>query len=259
MRKLFLIITLTITFYTLYATRYPLKSYANNIDLYYIQADAVDTVTGTLRVKFDISWENAWKDATNQDAAWVFMKYSLNNGITWNHCTLKASGTNPAGFYKGSLVVGGVSKNLDIYVPTNKKGAFLQIASADTGSGTLTASGVGLVWDYTADGVTLTGQCLIKVFAIEMVWIPTTAFYYGGTGTAPKVAARNAFYIQHPSGYKNYAPYIISEAQTFTSAADWSDIICAGCGGAMSSSFPRAYNGFYIMKYEISQGQYRDF
>lgn len=267
MRKLFLIILFTVAFYTLYATRYPLKSYANNMNVSNVGIDTLDPVTGTMRITFNISWENAWRDGTNYDAAWVFLKYSLDNGATWKHLTLKTSGLNPSGFARGTATVGGASKNLDIFVPTDKKGAWVQIASADSGSGTLSATTMGFVWDYATDEPNMRFSGLIvKVFAIEMVYIPQVTFQLGGTGSATTGTGtgqfRNTFwrYVGYPSYILSKTTWITGEgANNFTSSQDGSDIICVGCSGSISASFPRGYRAFYLMKYEISQGQYRDF
>jgi hypothetical protein len=94
----------------------------------------------TAKVRFDISWDNSWRTDINYDAAWVFIKYSTNAGTSWNHATLKTSGTNPDGFSQGSGTA------LDIIVPSDKKGAFLR--RSVNGVGSISTNSLQFVWDY---------------------------------------------------------------------------------------------------------------
>ena len=98
----------------------PTSAYANNISVTNAALGSQNTTTDTEVIQFDISWENSWRDSTNYDAAWVFVKYSTDSGTTWSHATLKTSGTNPADTNIGS------GTGIQIIVPTDKKGAFIQ-------------------------------------------------------------------------------------------------------------------------------------
>jgi hypothetical protein len=125
----------------------------------------------TACVRFDVSWENSWRDEVNHDAVWLFAKYSSDGGASWHHATLASSGTNPPGFYAGTLA------NAEIYVPADRMGAFLQRTAA--GSGHVTSTNVSLVWDYAANGLTPANSARVKVMAVEMVHIPQGPFYAG--------------------------------------------------------------------------------
>ena len=143
--------------YFLFFASYLLLSsqvHANNITVSNVQLGSQDTGAHTMAIQFDISWEISWRDAgspsptANFDAAWVFIKYSLDDGVTWSHATLKTSGTNPAGFSRGAAILAGAGSNVDIVVPPDKYGAFVQIASTNTGLGTLSAANLQFIWDY---------------------------------------------------------------------------------------------------------------
>ena len=149
---------------------------ANNLALSSGLLAAQDTVSHTIKVQFDISWDNSWRDAVNYDAAWVFIKYSKDSGISWAHATLKTAGVNPSGGAQGTGTA------LDIIVPADCKGAFLR--RTENGSGPVTATGVKLVWDWNADGLTVADRVRIRVFAVEMVYVPAGAFYAGDYATA---------------------------------------------------------------------------
>src|SRR3989338_2046772 len=143
-------------------------AWANNISIANQKLVEQDTSADTIKVQFDISWSNSWRDATNYDAAWVFFKYTTASASGWNHATLKTAGTNPTNFDQGS------GTKVDIVVPTDKKGCFIQRSSL--GSGALSTTSIQVVWDYGHDGVSdanASGAAMqVKVFAIEMVYLP---------------------------------------------------------------------------------------
>jgi len=60
-----------------------LPAYANNISVSNAGLGAQDTGGQTMEIQFDITWEHSWSDAINSDAAWVFVKYSTDGGVTW--------------------------------------------------------------------------------------------------------------------------------------------------------------------------------
>ena len=221
---------------------------ANNLAVSNVAIATRSGVNQTANVQFDITWQNSWRTALNYDAVWVFIKYSTDSGATWNHATLKTSGTNPAGCAQGT------GTGLDIVVPTDKKGAFVQRSA--NGTGTVSTTDVELVWDWGAAGLSSSSTARVKVFAIEMVYIPTGSFSLGSGGTETA-----AFY----SSPTTTNPYSVSSENAitvgtsagnlrYTSGANYGDM-----AGPVPAAFPKGYNNFYIMKYEISQGQYRDF
>ncbi len=194
---------------------------------------------GKVEVGFDISWDNAWRDGVNWDAAWVFVKYSVDGGGAWSHATLGGSGTNPAGFS------GGTGANLEVVVPADKKGAFIQRSA--NGMGTISNTGVKLVWDFATNGVSRSKSALIKVFAIEMVYIPEGAFWAGNTNGV----------IQSSFRHKDDAnsPVYIDSTNAFD--IYWGTGV--GAKATVPNTFPNGYGAFYLMKTEISQRQYCDF
>lgn len=231
------------------------RSYASNIAVT-LDNPAItsqNTSAQTAAVQFDISWDNSWRDANapsttaNYDAAWVFVKYSTDSGATWAHATLKASGTNPTGFLQGTGTA------LDIVVPTDKVGAFLQRSSTATGSGSVSTTGIKLVWDWSgaklsSDGVTaVTGSTTVrvKVFAIEMVYVPTGSFYAGSGGTG--------------TGEFTKTLINVATATTAPSGTPVSGGYPSGQTAPANDSWPNGYSAFYIMKYDLSQQGYVDF
>ncbi|MBI3985637.1 MAG: SUMF1/EgtB/PvdO family nonheme iron enzyme [Lentisphaerae bacterium] len=208
---------------------------------------------GTAQAVFDITWENSWWDATNYDACWVFVKYSTNAGASWSHATLRASGTNPAGFSKGSIT------NIDIVVPADKKGGFIQRSA--NGSGTLASAAVEFTWDFIADGVATSATAQVRVFALEMVYVPTASFELGSGGNE----------VGHFYEYNQTTnTYTVSSTNAITTSTVngnlWGiggttgdDAVSPADPNDIPAAFPKGYSAFYCMKYEISQRQYCDF
>ena len=202
---------------------------ANNINI----TNVTSVVSGSItQVQFDLSWDNSWRTSigpNNYDAAWVFVKYYNPVSGTWNHLTL--TGTNnslPAGYMAS--------------VTPDFMGAFIY-RSAD-GNGTNTLTGVQL-------GATpQNGYFDIKVFAIEMVYVPQAVFQLGD-------GISNSYYRDGVSANSYTVTGNASTVTMGTASGNLNDVV--GTNGALASTYPAGYNSFYCMKYEITQGAYRDF
>ncbi len=153
----------------------------------------------------------------------------------WEHATLNTTAGNhtaPAGS--------------TIEVPSDGVGVFLY-RSAD-GDGTFSVSDVQLRWEYGSNGVADDAVLQIQVFAIEMAYVPQGSFAAGSGG-----AENSAFTLT-----------TINTA-TATTAPSGTGSLGGQAGGyptgqtAPNVNWPNGYNAFYCMKYEVSQGQYRDF
>ena len=121
----------------------------------------------TATVKFDITWDNSWRDKTNHDAAWVFFKVRADDKSGWQHVRLVADKVlNPTGYGQAQ---GGTP--LDFIVPDGDDGfTGMFVRRAAEGKGPLAARGVTAVWDSTANkGITkdLKGVS-IRAFGIEI-------------------------------------------------------------------------------------------
>jgi len=204
---------------------------------------------GYKMIKMDVRWDNSWRTSTyesNHDAVWIFAKYRLlwQEGV-WNHATISSTGhTLPSG--------------AAVSVPSDGKGAFLY-RDAD-GSGSVNFSDLQLRWNYTADGLNNTDSVEICVFGIEMVYIPQGNFFVGDgnssslgrfvsgttTDTSFEITSEDAITIGNSSTSELWG----------TSTTGYSTI---GDPGTLPAAFPKGYASFYVMKYEITQGQYRDF
>lgn len=234
----------------------PVAVYANNLALQNLDVVSTNEAAQTMTFSFDLSQENSWKTTTNNDAVWVFMKYSTDGGATWKHATMAGNGINPAGFT--------APDHFQIIVPADQKGFFFQ--RSDFGTGNVSAQGAQFVWDYRQDGlstaVAQAANTVHKLFGIEMVYIPTGAFYAGDGNSSSDYrlkagsADNNPWYIQSENAFS-----------TTNTATGGYYYVGTGVSGEnatgdvflIQSSFPKGYEDFYLMKYELTEGQWVSF
>ena len=240
---------------------------ANNLTIENVELADQNASADTIVIEFDISWNNSWKDSTNNDAAWVFAKYCTSNcstNGTWNHATLKTAGTNPTGFSDGTKQSGSVFSSMDLIVPDDKNGCFIQ--PQNNGSGTIDFHDVQIIWDYGQDGLSDAeadgANTRVEIFAIEMVFITQGGFYAGdgnsgGNGELEYGGGNSS----EPGAINSEEGVSFANAATawFYNSDSSGDDDASGSEFQVSESFPKGFQAFYVMKYEMSQGQYRDF
>lgn len=225
-----------------------------------------DSGTGNAPINFDISWNNSWRSTgagapapNNWDAAWVFVKFRKNGG-DWQHASLNDTGhTVPSG---ASLDVGLVDTDSSFNIATNPGVGVFIYRSAD-GVGTFSKAGFSLSWKYTQDGVGTGDTIDLRIFAIEMVYVPDGSFFAGDNATST-----NSF----RQGTSDNDPWFIGSENAITttnsagtgtgSAESAAEYYYPGPGDAAGSVFtipaayPKGYRKFYLMKGEISQSQW---
>jgi formylglycine-generating enzyme required for sulfatase activity len=171
----------------------------------------------------------------------------------WEHASLSTSVGNhtaPA----GSI----------INVPSDGTGVFIYRSA--NGRGTFSLSNVQLRWVYGTNGVPDDAPLQVQVFAVEMVYVPQGSFYVGSGGTETgsftngswTSGATIPFQItsEDPLGIDNVAGKLwgtsSSNNTTIGNAATDAE-------ATLAATFPKGHAAFYCMKYETSQGQYKDF
>jgi len=198
---------------------------ANNI-----QVTNVSVQPATNTIQFTVSWDNSWRSTilNNWDAAWVFLKYYDPQLLRWAQVNFTNTGNNiPAGFTAS--------------IPPDKLGVFLYRSGSGSGTSAITNVQLGIPAQQA------TGIYDIQVFAIEMVYVPQGSFFAGDGVSGSGV------YSFDPG-----TPGFISAGQV-TEIADPLCLVCGGYLFSLPSAFPKGYSAFYCMKYELSQGAYRDF
>lgn len=213
--------------------------------------------------QFDINWSNSWRVGTgpnNWDAAWVFIKYRIEGGTgctagNWQHATLSVVGGNHS-ITTNNGVAGTITPSAD------GKGVFMY--RSGNGSGAIDWDQVRLRWNYGLDGILDACNVSLKVFAIEMVYVPQSTFYIGDgasnngqfesaiSGTPYQVTGEGALTL----GGGGVGSVGNNNATGETAPADdFNDATSV----ALPAAFPKGFTHFYSMKYEISQEQYAEF
>jgi len=224
----------------------------------------VNNAANYTSIQFDVSWDNSWNSAagpSNWDAVWIFAKYKIVGGAGciaggWNHCTLSTTAANHT-ITTNNGVAGTITPS------TDGKGVFMYRSATGTGSNNWQQ--VLLRWNYGADGVLDACQVTVKVYAIEMVYIPTGTFYVGdGIGAAP---AGNL-----TAGTASTAAYQVLNENAITLGGAGGNVGNNNGSGqsqgddwntatqvTLPAVWPKGYTKYYLMKYECSNEQYSEF
>jgi formylglycine-generating enzyme required for sulfatase activity len=220
-------------YFTIYFLFIATISFGNNLQLSPV---TLSTSGGSSYLNFTISWENSWRvssNSNNWDAVWIFFKRRDCAAIQWHHVNLSDQDADHTA--TAPLFVNGYS---------DKKG--VMIYRLTNGFGNISNANIQIKLDAPP-----AGNYEYKVCGIEMVNVKQDAFYVGD-GTS-----NFTFKIGTTSN-----PYLISSeasinfSQTGTNL--WSNYPSQN-SFTLPTAYPKGYNAFYCMKYEISQGQYADF
>lgn len=235
---------------------------ANNISVSNSSIVNQNTAGDYTHVKFNISWENSWRTAThesNWDAAYVFVKYRVPPMNTWYHATLN--------YVDGTAVNDGNTEPSGATINATADGKGVFIYKNSSGIGNANYTGAQLRWNYGVDGLSDDDSVEICVFAIEMVYVPQGGFY-AGDGSVTNVQG------QFEDGVSGNPFYVTSEAQITLGGGGTGSLgnnnrvgmptptyedFHDGVSKTLPAEFPKGFNAFYCMKYEITQGQYADF
>lgn len=241
-------------------------AFANNITVRDVELLNKNEADNTYDIQFSVAWENSWFRhgafglTENWDAAWVFVKYSAytNGGWSnWRHATLI---NMRKGIPAGAQIVFGDAGG-------SCKGIFLY--SSKPFSGPVNFENIKVIWNYGIDGVADNAPVKVKLFALEMVYIPAGNFYAGdGVNNAGGSNSRffDAADPRAPVFITSEQPYISNVDNGSGATGDIAWINKTGYAGSLplartrlNPDYPTGYNGFYVMKYELSQGQYCQF
>ena len=239
-----------LVFAVLFALIVVLPARANNLAVKNVTFTDRNTAEHYGKIRFDISWDNSWRvgvteTPSNWDAAWVFAKWKLKSGTKWSHCTLSTNDND-------HTAPTGAQINASFTKDNNGKGVFIYRDS--NGKGSNDWNGVELRWDYIKDNLPDDAAVDIKVFAIEMVYVPEGSFYLGDG------ASTYAFYDNDKGSttpaHITYVPVSVNAESHMVRGP----ISVDGDDGLPGNpDYPTGYKALYCMKYEINQGQYADF
>ena len=232
---------------------------ANNIAVTNVALQNQTVGAQTVDVQFDLGWDNSWRSAatdpayTNWDAAWVFVKVKDTAG-NWQPATLSTNRIDHT-----------AAANSTIDPAFDGTGVFVY-RSGDLSGGTVAYTGTRLRWNYGLDSYRFAAGTVVTVSvqAIEMVYVPQGSFYVGSGSTNELGSFTDGAWGGTPNAtipfrITNEAALLITNAAGNLWSTSTNGNSSIGVAGTLSPAFPKGYNAFYCMKYELTQGQYTDF
>lgn len=218
-----------------------------------VTSGRVERVSGSdaLQLIARLTWKNAWRNARNYDAAWLFVKLRVEPNGLWNHARLRA------------VVADSATPSLTCSVSADRIGAFCAPAAPYRG---IASARVRVELDMTGvpERVRTSAQLEGKVFGIEMVYIPEGPFSIGDPDV--KSTEYAAFYKSDAKGGHAGTLRLTSEAELRVApeagALYYKTRYAQYEGdrtGPIPAEFPKGTRAFYVMKYELLQGQYAEF
>lgn len=229
-----------------------------------------NTADKFIYVQFDLAWDNSWRDTCNYDAAWVFIKFSNNNAWKQGYFSMEKTehtittnnGIIPA-FLVGRTSINSVDQGVGVFIYRNAEG-----------SGPINWQQVKLRWNYAQNGLTdaQAAAASIKVFAIEMVYVPqkgfnigsggteTNRFYKGGTSVSYYCTTISTFYPKNnETQFAYFGTWCPQMAANLSDIFTWNGVSSSITLSNTLSAYPKGYAAYFSMKYEISQEQYVEF
>jgi len=219
-----------------------------------IQLISLAETTGETRLLFDLSWSNAWRSDRNHDAAWIFVKVIGEAGQF--HVRIAPDG------HRVQDITGDPTVEGRIDVSEDNAGLFVYPAGEYRGGVSWRLS-IRLDSEQIEEAVRAAGDNVrVSVFGIEMVYIPPGPFYAGDPDEA--ATQFTSFYASDGNGGAADFFHIDSEdpIPVGPNAGELHYIEAeygGDRGGPIPAAFPKGTRPFYIMKYELSQGQYVNF
>lgn len=202
---------------------------------------------------FNLSWDNAWHHERNHDAAWLFFKLWSVNGDRQHIKVLK----------DGHAVVSTfATTGLKLAFKTSEDGVGLFVLPESKYRGKVEAIVKVMLDPASFEGVD-TRSVFFDAYGIEMVHIPEGAFEVGYPGE--KAAPYGSIYQPGKNGTLAGTVKITAEDQELLIAENGDLFYQAKRGyegdqtGKIPAQYPKGVAPFYMMKYEVTEGQYVDF
>jgi len=194
-----------------------------------------------------VYWENSWKISTgpsNWDAVWIFVKRQNCNTVTnnqWVHQMINPTG-NSVTTTNSPITVDAVTDSMGVFLRRINSG----VGTISTQTVVLQLPGSSIATNTHPYGITTGATDNFRIYGLEMVYVPQGSFYAGdgrptnssnfnaGSGTPVLITAQT-----QSNGIGAFSNYVSSPTY--------------GCPSPLPASFPIGYNGFYCMKYELTQ------
>jgi formylglycine-generating enzyme required for sulfatase activity len=226
---------------------------ANNLQITGISVNQTTQI-----VSFNVSWDNGWRVTStpnNWDAVWIFIKFKdcgAGTNTPYTHGILSATTSDHSytNLEAMTSVNGTTSTQSTVQGATLDYTDGIMLRRNTVSLGTISSTVSLKVANLPGVGSSIS----TSVFGLEMVYVPQGDFYVGdqsmgnyytflatAVSTDPPMQITSAFETAPQTFYVN-AP-----AGVPTTIA------------AVPAAFPKGQYGFYMMKYEITQGLYAEF
>lgn len=183
----------------------------------------------------------------------------------WLHAWLGNSGDHTPGTGTSFIIASGLLQPGSAFNQASNPALGVFVYRSAEGYGSVSSTSNELLWHYRENGLGNDAVVEVQVYAVEMVYVPAGAFY-AGDGSSSTVRG------QLRDGASNTPLKILSDSALTlggTAAGNLANNNASGMATgddfdnattqSLAAAYPKGYAASYVMKYEISQGQYVDF
>lgn len=212
------------------------------------------------RIVFDLAWESSFRDEINHDGVWVFAKVR-EPGELWRHASISTESSDHRV---------GADNGVPATIEPSADGVGAFLYRAGDGFSAIDWDGVSLSADPGA--AALTPEAEIEVVALPMVYVPEGPFLLGdGTSVAALFAAQfSAGSTTAPFGVDDEGAIVLGgggegslgnhdrRVPATTPQQYWDDF-SDSARRDLPAAFPEGFTGFWVMRHELTQGDYARF
>lgn len=216
--------------FSLFCLILSIRGSANNISISGLSL--VDHQTIILNISWEHSWSYSNSSINNHDAAWIFLK--IKSGNNWDHVDLSVTESDHKSLDSSFVII------------TAADGKGIMIRKAQIGDGAISGS-----LELRLMNGLPTGTYSLKAFAIEMVNISEESFFIGDSVSNNSLCTA-----------ANGQPWKIENENSIPVASTGAALYSTGSFAPFANipaEYPKGFESFYCMKYEISQQQYMEF
>ncbi|WP_291725688.1 SUMF1/EgtB/PvdO family nonheme iron enzyme [Bernardetia sp.] len=233
------------------------NSFANDVKIENLR------ITENNFLECTVKWENSWffnkeltiisenststaqKDFIFKDGVWCFLKIRTND-YKWKHIYLS----------ENDVFINNQDSDTELENVEDKGGFFLSSIIREEKNG---SSETSISIRLPNEIKNQFGVYDIALYAIEMVWVDEGSFFVGD-GVHSQNALRKASLENDSTAVK---PFLIDSENEIAVGTAANNLFGNDTEEFpqknIPNTFPKGYDGFWIMKYEINQSQYTDF
>jgi formylglycine-generating enzyme required for sulfatase activity len=212
-------------------------------------------------LSFKLFWKNSWRNDTNFDGTYVFIKYKTKGSKEYYSATF--SKTSEGEFDCGDKLpdnckIGDSSISVGAYIPATALGMFVfPLVPCNKEEILIDDIQVTLHMEEDIED--------IQLFALEMVYIPEGKHYIGDpkNGISKGGFLKNCFYT-----YPDKGAYLVESEDAISFAPKDGNLYCdldtpngrqEEDTFEIPASFPKGYQAMWYMKYSLTEAQYVQF